>query len=195
MKTNKKVSYTNTLIYTVVNAILSLVILIVLFLKPEYNKYIYFIIVLEVGMVAIIAYCIYRIIRYEYLLKKMKDSRNVFIPFSECADYYVKKYDTAGEPYCSNEYRIKGNDNNEYMMKVYPNGVPLPSVHDKTTSIDNSQKYEKFWLNEIGKSSDLPTNRDKCNILEAEPTDPKLSKYNGYTGIPWTYVKARCGGI
>ena len=195
MKTNKKVSYTNTLIYTIINAMLSLMILVVIFLKPEYNKYIYFIIVLEVGMIAIIAYCVYRMMRYEYIMKALRSNRKVFIPFSECADYYVKKYDPSGEPYCSNEYRVKGQDNNEYMMKVYPNGTPIPSVHDKTTSIDNSQKYEKFWLNEISKAANLPTNRDKCNVLETEPTDPSLSKFIGYTSIPWTHVKARCGGI
>ena len=64
MNNNKRISYKNTLIYTIVTAIVSLLILALLFI-PSMFDYIYFIAVIELGIFIIIGVCIYKIINYE----------------------------------------------------------------------------------------------------------------------------------
>jgi hypothetical protein len=194
MNENKKISYKNTLIYTIVNALIS-VILIIFLAFPNFREYMYFIAIIEIGIFIIIGYCIYRIITYEKYLESLKNQKNFYIPFTECPDYFVKKFDLKGEPYCSNEYRIKDKTENNYIMKIYPNSVPLPLKHDDTINVDTSQKYDKFWLNQIANSTKLKTVKEKCSVLSVEPTDPTLNEYKGYTGIPWTNIRGRCEGF
>jgi hypothetical protein len=194
MNENKKISYRNTLIYTIVTAVISLALLIMLAFKSFFD-YVYLIAIVEVGIFIIIGYCIFKIINYEKSLEALKNQKRYYIPFTECPDYFVKKFNESGEPYCSNEYRIKDKNDNTYLMKVYPDTVPLPTKHDASTSVDQSQKYEKFWLNQIQNAKELRTTKDKCSVVSVEPTDPKLAKYKGYTNVPWTYVRGRCAGF
>lgn len=194
MLDSKKFSYKNTLIYTIITAIVSVGLLVLLAFKGFFD-YIYLIAIVELGIFCIIGYCIFRIINYEKGLDRMKLNSNNFIAFNECPDYFVKKFDTSGTPYCSNEYQVKDKVNNSYIMKIYPPGIPLPSQHDPSLTPDNANKYEKFWLNEITNAKELKTMKDKCVVLSTEPTDPRLSKYRGYTNVPWTYVRGRCEGF
>jgi hypothetical protein len=195
MDDNKKISYKNTLVYTIIAAIISLGLLVLLAFQA-FMDYIYLIAIIETGIFAIIGYCIYKIIKFEKSLDSLRDQRKYYIPFSECPDYFVKKFDNeSGEPYCSNEYRVTDVNNNVNMMKIYPSTVALPTKHDDTTSVTLSQKYEKLWLNKISNSKELVTLKDKCSVLSVEPTNQKLIDYKGYTNVPWTSVRGRCEGF
>lgn len=203
MNNNKRISYKNTLIYTIVTAIVSLLILALLFI-PSMFDYIYFIAIIELGIFIIIGVCIYKIINYDKNLNKLRDQNSYYIPFSECADYFVKKTDSKGNTYCSNEYNVKDQFGNVKLMKIYPSGVLLPPTHKNTiindinckagdTECTINDKYEKYSLNQIPDSKLLKTNQQKCSVLFVEPTDPALiPAYSGYTQIPWTHVKGRC---
>jgi uncharacterized membrane protein YhaH (DUF805 family) len=59
---NKNTSYFNTLIFTIVAGIISLLLLLALVFKPVRDHAMYFIIALEVGIFTIIAVCIYQIV-------------------------------------------------------------------------------------------------------------------------------------
>jgi hypothetical protein len=195
MDDNKKISYKNTLVYTIITAIISLALLVLLAFK-SFMEYIYLISIVEVGIFIIIGYCIFKIINFEKSLDSLRDPKKYYIPFSECPDYYVKKFDSkSGEPYCSNEYRVTDAHNNVKLMKIYPSTISLPSKHDDSTSVNLSKKYEKLWLNQISSSKDLKTLRDKCSVLSVEPTDTKLLDFKGYTNVPWTSVRGRCEGF
>jgi hypothetical protein len=195
MNANKKISYRNTLLYTIIAAIISLALLVLLAFQ-SFFEYVYLIAIIEVGIFIIIGYCIYRIVTYEKALEELKNQKRYYIPFAECPDYFVKKFDSKnGDPYCSNEYRVKDASDNMYMMKVYPDSVPLPTKHDDKTSVDQSHKYEKFWLNQVANAKELRTTKEKCSVISVEPTDPKLVNYRGYTDVPWTYVRSRCDGF
>lgn len=204
MNNNKRISYKNTLIYTIVTAIVSLLILALLFI-PSMFDYIYFIAVIELGIFIIIGVCIYKIINYEKNLNKLRDQNSYYIPFSECADYFVKKIDSKGNTYCSNEYSVKDQFGNVKMMKIYPNTETLPTTHVNTINTLNDinckagsegcsmpHKYEKYSLTQIPDSKLLKTNQQKCSVLFVEPVDPALTAYKEYSKIPWTYVKGRC---
>ena len=117
MLDSKKFSYKNTLIYTIITAIVSVGLLVLLAFKGFFD-YIYLIAIVELGIFCIIGYCIFRIINYEKGLDRMKLNSNNFIAFNECPDYFVKKFDTSGTPYCSNEYQVKDKVNNSYIEPI-----------------------------------------------------------------------------
>jgi hypothetical protein len=194
MKENKSISYKNTLIYTIIASIISAGLLIGLAFKSIFD-YVYLIAVVEVGIFIIIGVCLYKIITYDKRMERLREDRKLIVPFNECPDYYVKKYDrTKGDPYCSNEHRVIDRSGNEYLMKIYPHDVQtLPSTHNNQDNIDAStSKYEKFWLNELGASKELMTNKERCAVVLAPPTNPSFNKYNDYHKMAWTSVRGRC---
>ena len=196
MNSNKKISYKNTLIFTILSAILSIAIAVCLFFDFIMKKeYLYFVVTLEVGICIIVAYCIYKIINFEKYLDELRNPKNLYIPFSSCPDYFQKLITPNGNPICTNQYQVTDASNNNYLMKIYPNGVNLPPFHNPNADVSTSPKYEKFNLNDIGQSTELATTRAKCAVLSVEPTDPAMAKYTGYTQVPWTYVRGRCEGF
>ena len=193
-KENKKISYKNTLIFTICAAVLSIILGAVLFFT-SFRDYIYFIAIVEVAIFAIIGYCIYKIVTYEKRLEALRNSQRTTIAFTECPDYYVKKYDPKGVPFCANEYRVKDRQSNESIMKIYPSSIEPPSTHNPTGQIDTAPKYEKFYLGELANAKKLTNSKEKCSVLFTEPSDAALAQYKGYTQIPWTYVRSRCEGF
>lgn len=198
MNSNKKISYQNTLVFTILNAMLAIAIVVCLFFDFIMKKeYLIFVIIVEVGICVIVGYCIYKIINFEKYLEAMRSPKNLYIPFASCPDYFQKIISPTGDQICSNEYVVTDRSNVNYIMKIYPDvaGVHLPPKHDTTTSVENSPKYEKFHLNDISQSDKLLTTKAKCSVVSVEPTDEKLAKYKGYTQVPWTYVRGRCEGF
>ena len=196
MNPNKKISYTNTLFFTIFNAIFAIILVLLLFFRIIPSEYMYFIIGVEVGVVLIVAYCIYRIIRFEKFLEAMRNPKNLYIPFDSCPDYFVKSDDQGnGKTICSSQYTVTDRNNTNYIMKIYPASVHLPPVLDKNTEVSSSAKYDKFYLNEINESKQLQTMKDKCGVLYVEPTDANMVQYQGYTKVPWTSVRGRCEGL
>lgn len=192
MKDNKKISYNNTVIFVIVNAILSLTILIMSLFNFFPSNWIYFIIVLEVGIICIIIYCMYRIIRYEKLLAEMRNPARFYIPIDDCPDYFVRKTNKKNETICSNEYRVKDRNNVEYIMKLYPvkySGT-FPEKHSNEIPEDFSKElaYDKFNLQKVVEAPVLANQTAKCNFLTNE-------KASDYAKTPWTYVQSRCEGF
>lgn len=193
-----KVSYYNTLVFTIISGLICVGILFLLFVE-SFRKYKYAIITVEVGTIILIIYCIYKIISYQSKMENMKRSQAFALPFDKCPDYYIKK-NVGDKTLCSNEYIIKDKYKKSWLMKVYPAAegpdtpYDLPSQHNSEYNINagSGMKYDKFILNELETSSALGTSGDKCNVLFNKPTDGNLSTYNDYHAIPWTSAKSRC---
>lgn len=194
---SKKISYYNTLIFTIISAIVSVLLLLVLLLKSG-RDYLPFIITLEIGIFSIITFCVIQIIMGERNSEKNKQNEISKISFNTCPDYYLKKYNGDKE-LCSNEYIVKKGGIN-YIMKIYPaddpsnptGGIrPLPSAHTFNYQ-GNEVKYEKFHLSEIDNENRLKTMSDKCSVLYNEPSNPELSYMKGYNLTPWTTMRSKC---
>ena len=200
MNPSKKVSYNNTLIFTILNAILAISIVACLFFNFVLKKeYMIAIVTVEVGICLIVAYCIYRIIQFDKTLSALSNPKTKYIPFQTCPDYYQKVITAAGDPICQNAYTMTDRNGIQYIMKIYPQNVPLPPSiqinEDITSGMATAPKYEKFYLNDIGQSTDLTTVQQKCAVVSSDPVDPSLSQYVGYKHVPWTYVRGRCEGF
>lgn len=202
MEDSKGKSYLRTLVFTVVTAIASLALFGLLFWKRELLT---FVIIVEAGVFAIIAYCIYTIVQHEKMLDAMKDPRNFKFGFDVCPDYYVKRNDSVThKDFCSNEYIVVDKDNalqKKLIMKIVDENTALPSNHsplfkskDASTGIIIQPKpSDKFMLDDFF-SSDMKTNKDRCDVIDPNVVTETTSM-QGYKNIPWTYTRPRCDGI
>jgi hypothetical protein len=194
----RKVSYFNTLIFTIIAGIVSILLLVLLFFKG-FNEYLPFIIALEVGIFSIIALCITQIILNERFLDKLKKNIRETINFNQCPDYYTKR-ETGDKEICSSDYIYKDKGNKNWIMKIYPEDDLLNRSHGSrplpaNVSLDyigNEPKYEKFPLHEIENEPTFKTYDDKCAPLTTDPQDPKLSYLRGYNLVPWSTMNSKC---
>lgn len=197
----KKISYFNTLIFTIIAGIFSILLLLLLFVKG-FKTYLPFIITLEVGIFVIIAICIIQIILNERLFDKLKKNNSFNINFSSCPDYYTKR-DIGTTEICSNEYIYTDEQSRKFIMKIYPDDdklYPLPASYtfdyiENTDTQSGQPKYEKFPLHEIENNTNLKTYNEKCAILNTDPTDLKLTNLKGYNLVPWTTMNAKCASL
>lgn len=192
----KKLSYFNTLIFTIISGLISLILLALLFFKIGDN-YILAIILIEVGIFSVIGYCIYQIIHNEFLINQLKNSDNVLISFDKCPDYFLSKIDNNGNTYCSNEYIYEDAAMNKFVIKLYPEGQTPPTQHNPTkldklsgTTMAPEGPIDKFYINDINNNNTLKTNEDKCAPIFKDSTDP--NGVHGYAQLPWTYLKSQC---
>ena len=196
---DSKVSYFNTLLFTIITGIVSLCILGLLFFEFG-QKLIFFIIAFETGVFILIGYCIYKIISSE---KKKNNKKDTYVVrFDECPDYYTRK-DIDGKAWCFNEYISKDPSSGKtYIIKLTPaeiNFVPqdVPTVITITnTKLTNDPPYSKFELKALENDEKLETYEDKCKLLfKMPPAEDKYAKHMHYTYIPWTYAKSRCASL
>lgn len=190
MATDNKISYLNTLIFTIVTGIISLIVLGCLFFEFG-QRFIYFIIGFEIGVFFLIGYCIYKIVRAEK--RYVSGDDKYVVRFNECPDYYAKRvYD--GKEYCVNDYVVKDNAGGVYIVKVTPASTDPPTsitVTDNATPY-SGQPYSKFELHALEADNALKTYDEKCKPLFVNPTDAKYQGYPDVSQIPWTYVRSRC---
>lgn len=194
---DKKMSYFNTLMFTIITGIVSLCMLALLFFEFG-KKFMIFIIAFEVGVFILITYSIVKIM----MLDKKKQAANFIVKFEECPDYYAKK-NIDGTDYCFNDYVVNDSNGNINIIRLTPteinneiNKVPKTiSVSDDIRSgID--KHYEKFKLRELQTDNAIPKLKDKCGLFfKAPPDDAKYNSYQHYNYIPWTYAKGRCEGL
>lgn len=194
----RKTSYFNTLIFTILAGIISLILLVLLFFK-NFKQYLPFIITLEIGIFSMIAWCIIQIYINEKLLNKLRKNLDYQISFNSCPDYFTKRL-IGEQEICSNEYIYIDDKKQRRIMKVYPaddksgavSGMrPLPA----TLSMDykgNEKKWEKFPLNELENESSFKTYTQKCAPLFQAPSDSKLKHLKGYDLVPWTNARSQC---
>lgn len=195
---NRKVSYFNTLIFTIFAGIVSLILLVLLYFKG-FNQYLPFIIALEVGLFGLILLCITQIILNELFLDKLKKNMAYTMEFNACPDYYTKR-DNGTKEICSADYVYIDKNKKQWIMKIYPEddpknptlGVrPLPNLASFEYRGDEP-KYEKFPLNEIENEKTFKTYADKCGPLTKDSQDPSLSYLKGYNLVPWTTMNSKC---
>jgi hypothetical protein len=190
----KKISYFNTLIFTIITGIVSLAILGLLFF--EFGRtFIYFIIAFEIGVFILIAYCIYKIVSGSRKSDKNKDS--YVLRFNECPDYFTRREAKDGTVSCVNKYIVKDRNGQIYLSAITPtqfNGeeVTIPASAQPDTSTPAS--YEKVILRQLEKDDKFSKYQDKCNLIWNAPkaTDAHAAPYSGYSAIPWTYMRSRC---
>jgi hypothetical protein len=198
MSSNTKISYFNTLVFTIITGVASLVLLSLLFFDIG-KEFIYFIITFEIGIFVIIAYCITKIILGE--MSKKKNTTGYVVSFDQCPEYYVKE-NIEGVEYCNNEFttvdKITGR---KYLMKLFPAEINNFPVEPEQTVIKGpkagSTTYDYFPMRNLENDPDFRTMEEKCNLLFKAPTsnEDKYKEHTFYTYIPWTYAKSRCQSL
>lgn len=186
---SKKISYFNTLMFTIISSIVSLLLLGMLFFDM-FKPYIPFIITVEVGLFAIILWCIYKIYVNEILRDAIKNDRNFTIDFMQCPDYYITR-NIDGKSICSNEYITEDQYRNKHIIKIYPadaidRSFSFPSTHNPNF-INSNNPEEKFALSDFANNPTLSSNEKKCDAVFGN-----VANFDTYSRIPWTNVKARC---
>lgn len=198
MEKDNKISYFNTLMFTIFTAIASLGVLS--FLLFDFGKkFIYFIVAFEVGVFTLIGYCIYKIIKGD---KKANDIKTKYVVrFDECPDYYSRKV-INGDDFCFNEYLVKDYQGNPVLIKISPaeidgiTNTPEASTILNTT-IPPTDNYSKFKLHRLEADEKIADYSEKCKIVYTKPSvsDSKYDNYTHYPDIPYTYIKSRCASL
>ncbi len=188
---NQRISYFNTLIFTIISGIASLLLLCSLFFET-FKKYFVCIVTIEIGIFIIIAYCIYKIVKNDNFLKDLLAHNKIVINFDECGDYFIRRTDNKGLYYCSNDYVITDDTNTSYIMKIYPSSMDLPLTNSlnysgSNTSFASGNRLESYQLRELADNSNFATNTDRCR-----PLYQNVTGYSGYNQVPWTYARSRC---
>jgi hypothetical protein len=203
MEESRSKSYFRTLIFTVVASILSMALFGVLFVKRELMT---FVILVEIGIFAIIGYCIYSIVNHEKLLSKMNNPNNYNLRFDSCPDYFIKRYDdVSNKEFCSNEYVVvdkKSPLSKKVLMKIVEENGTLPAKHtptymmkDKSTGIQIAPKPSDKFMIDTMMAPELLTNKDRCDVIRTNVAPRADGKFDGFKGVPWTYTRTRCDGL
>lgn len=195
---NSKISYFNTLIFTIVTGVISLLLLGLLFLDIG-KPFLPFIVALEVGIFLIIGYCIYSIWALDKEMKDATANKRFVVKFDTCPDYYVKR-NINGSTYCSNDYTGLNENGDKNVIKILPteikgSAVSMPEKLVLSSNVLPSDSLvDKFDLYALDKDNNLKDTQAKCNLIHSTPanTDPKHSIY---PSLPWTYAKSRCESI
>jgi len=199
MAQTDKLSYINTLIFTLIAGVISLALLCIL-LFPIGKKFLVFVVSVEIGILTIIAFCIYKIATNESYLRRLRDSNNIVVNFEQCGDYYVKNINQFGKEVCTNNYVVTDETNTRYVMKIWDAGASnIPGNNNiredqvnffgnsNANASDATNRRELYALKELATSSNLTTFTDKC-----KPFYYNVPNFSEYQGIPWTYAKSRC---
>jgi hypothetical protein len=195
---SSKVSYFNTLIFTIIAGIISLLLVLALF-SDVGKKNMYLIITVEVGIFSVIAICIYQIVVNEKLASSRKNYDSERISFKECPDYYTKSIED-NSTICKNMYRSTDKFNNEYVLRFYPvDTQPLETVETASGKCDFTDRKVCFDLDSIEKESKFTNAKKECAYIVSEPvanlngaTADDVTKFAGYSKLPWTYATSRC---
>ena len=190
-RNNREISYFNTLIFTIVSGIISLILLSTLFFSAM-KPYIVGIVTVEIGIFVIIGYCIYKIVKNDNTIKDLLKKNKIVVNFDECADYYVRRIDAAGKFICTNDYIITDDTNQKYIMKIVPASQDLPGMNkinynNSNTSFYTNERTETYMLRELVDNSNMPTYQEKC-----KPLYESVAGFSDYKTIPWTYARSRC---
>lgn len=191
---NSKISYFNTLIFTIVSGIISLLLLLALFFEIG-KKYAYLIIMVEFGIFSIILLCIIQIIINERRIAAAKNQRYNKISLQRCPDYFQQITDGNNAVNCKNGFNILYPDGSQKKILIYPSNPTsqFDQVFPQVTA--SSPKYLSFPLYSTEQSDKLKNANDQCGVIMKDPlpTDTVLAPdFTGYSQTPWTYARSRC---
>jgi hypothetical protein len=198
----RKISYFRTLIFTIMAAVFSLALMGLLFFKVAYD-YIIAIVAVQLGVFAIIGYCIYIIVKREKMMDEMKNPKNYLVRFDDCPDYFTKVHDPiSGKHFCSNEYIVSHPQDSmkKTIMKIVEENVELPEKHIVGYPLTGSvAPTDKFMIHTF-KSAALNDNQTRCSLFdESKPivsmNNDHVPNRTEYRKLPWTSVKSRCNGL
>lgn len=193
---DSKVSYFNTMIFTIITGIFSLLLLLVLLFQGG-RQFLPLIITVEVGAFLIILVCIAQIIVNERRKNKNSGDLASFIKFVNCPDYYMKRFINEKE-FCSNEHSYVDPMTKEvFIMKIIhvDEVTPLPQKHQALTNDGIKSSVDKFHLTEIDNDKLFKTASDKCQVLFSAPASLELQDFSHYRFLPWTTMQSKCRGI
>lgn len=191
---DQKLSYFNTLIFTIIAGIFSL-LLMGLLLIEKMRKWMPMIVTVEIGIFLIIAICIWQIYKNEKEKESYAKSANFYIDFKQCPDYFITTTTPDGKQVCSNENTTIYN-RRKYLMKIYPQNdidasYSLPENHATTytapTNMNSNSILEKYEISSIETADRLPDNLNKCKAVGGSIPEFKI-----FSKLPLTGVKARC---
>ena len=197
---NSKISYFNTLIFTIVSGIISLLLLLALFFEVG-RDYAYLIITIEIGIFSIIALCIFQIIRNERRIAAAKIQRYNKISFQKCPDYFEMSTNGDNVTECKNNFTIIYPDGSNKKILIHPgsDNFNFPEPYNSTNlfvpSTTNAPlKYNVFNLYATEQSDKLKDAAEQCKIIMNNPldNDTNLAEFKHYSDTPWTYARSRC---
>ena len=194
-----KTSYFNTLIFTIVTGIISLLLLLSLFIPVVNQNAFYFIIAVEAGIFSVIAICIFKIMYNEYEVnKRMRNLKTTKLSLNECPEYFVRTKN-GSDTNCTNNYKVQDSNGQKYTLRIYPDDplTPLPTTLPAATQ----DKNEVFMLHQLEQAVDLKDASAQCAMVMKEPPintattaaqANTLRQYVGYSKLPWMYAQSRC---
>lgn len=165
---NKSQIYIGTMVFSIVAAIISvMLILFMVYGPPESKDYMYVVLTVEFGMLAVIINSIAQIYMYERDLKKMtQDISSNLVVVDTCPDYYTRVVDASGGASCSNQFVSPGTRDKYEVGWTSSNAV-----------------YHTSAGNLLIKDYTNKPLADVC--AKFAPSQPLYS-------VPWTDLRAKC---
>ena len=156
-------NYINTLIFCIVAKVVTLILLVLLLFDIGW-QFSWFILTVEIGLVAIIAYTLYKVYAFQKTIDEAAAAASTAPPFlNTCPDYFMMTIqEDTGDRICASKYTT-GDGHNTYQFTT-PAGTNVPN-QDMSSMMDTSKTMSA--------------------LCTAQNT--------AITGFSWTDLKARCG--
>jgi multisubunit Na+/H+ antiporter MnhF subunit len=178
-------TYWNTLIFTIVASLVSLIILFLLIYYPSTRDYVVGALIVEVGILTIIIMAIYSAWSTEKKLKEKRDPGTDFnVTLTACPDYFLYMAATSSNVGATCVNGFPSGSNIYYFAKQNCTGVTLT---DPSCTLDGSTTT-------AGYSIDLK-NYDQKTVISTCSNVNTTSVASPFYSIPWTDVKERCNSL
>lgn len=199
---DKKIAYFNTLIFTVITGIVSLIVLSFLFF--DFGKaFIYLIVIFEMGVFIIIGTCIYFIIKAE---GDKKNKTDYLVNIDQCPDYYTKTTNVLdGKDYCLNYHQGSDALGTRVLTRIFPmknaNGDDLMVSRSirlsEISPVASQSDYNNFPLYSLQTDEKLNDTAKRCDAIFRKPSASLGTNgaYDSHSLMPWTYARSRCAGL
>lgn len=161
--------YVGTMVFSIVAAVISVMLVVfMIYGPPEARDYMYVVLTIEFGLLAVIVNSVAQIYMYERDMKKMtQDIASNLVVVDTCPDYYTRALGDDGRPSCSNVF-VSPASRDVYELGVVA-GSNAPFVANSGTIAIRD------WTNK-------PLS-DVCGAFA-----PNKALY----GVPWTELRAKC---
>lgn len=162
--------YMNTIVFAVVAAIVTVVLLVFSIFVPGASNYKWLIVTVEVGLLGVVIFAILRINKIQQdKADTMANAMENVVPADTCPDYFTAERTTDGSKKCINTYTApRTGEKFKFVEQPPDRGVP-----------------DTILLKNI----DGRKLKDMCAIVD--PTEKDKENYN----IPWTELRAKCSSL
>lgn len=169
ISTTRRILYRNTVVFAILSAVMTIVLLMVLLGTPLARRFRVAIAVAELGLLGVIIYAIVRIRAYERkVAKAMNEAKAKYVETNRCPDFYTSRRNKDGDVECTNKYELprKG-----YIFE-YVSTPERPVPHTVRLGDVNGVCY-----------------KEACRKI-----DPQTKSSDTYN-IPWTTMRPKCRTI